>query len=122
MLEVAQSRVVHHLLGFFRIELRRRDFGILRMDRANMVVFSHSTKAGIAEFQAYLVVDRQLQRLADLGIGIRLRAVDLCLLVRANDDRGGGNRFGLGPAEAVHDLNEIADRFVKHVDFVGFDR
>ena len=102
--------------------LLRRQFGIFRVNRTDMVVFRHRAAAAIAQLQQDVVVHRHLDGLTHALVGIGLLAVDLGQLVRPDHQRRHRHRLGFLQAQPVEHVDELAHRLVHHVDFLGFER
>mmetsp|Transcript_3723 Transcript_3723/g.6883 ORF Transcript_3723/g.6883 Transcript_3723/m.6883 type:complete len:627 (+) Transcript_3723:443-2323(+) len=100
--------------GALGIEDLRRQLGVFRVDRADVVVFRRNALTVHTEIEADLVVDRHLDGVAHAHV-----IVGGVVLVRTDHDRCGRDDLALVPADRVEEVDEFADRLVGHVEFVG---
>ena len=100
----------------------RADVGIGGVDRADVVIGGDRAAPGIAKLKANRVVNGKRQGAPDVALGIGIGAHHLGAL-RGADHRGrGGLRAGFGPADAIHRIDEITNRFIKQVNLVRLCR
>ena len=69
------------------------------------MVFSHDTAVSETEFEAYGVVDGQLQCPANACVSIGLLAINFGYLVRTNDDCR--SRYHFGPYKAKPSITSM---------------
>ena len=86
-----------------------------------MVIGRDFSTVAIAQFKADRVVDRQLQRAADIGIGIGRVIADCRGLTATQDHSGGGFNLGSGPAQGVCLGYKRPDVFIEHINAVFAD-
>ena len=100
MLEIEHSGLLHQLARGVCITYRRADIGVLRVDRADMVVLGQGAAAVVAEFQQHRIVAGQRQSAADAGVGVGLVPVHLGVAVGAQHQGIGRDRLADVPAAA----------------------
>ena len=106
----------------FRVPFGLRQFGVFRVQRADMVVLRRFPAPGEAELQNLRVIHRQGQRAAHPRIGIRAHAVHLRLLMRADYDGRGGHRIGAVQPQTIKHFHKIAGGKIVHVHLFGIKR
>ena len=122
MLVIQHSGIKQQGARGFRIAFGLGQFGVFRMQRADMMVLRRLAAPGEAELQNLRIIHCQGQRTAHPRIRIRAHAVNLRLLMGADHDGRGGHRIGAVQPQAIEHLNEITGGQIVHVHLFGIER